>query len=65
MQFKDIYGQEQLKQKLIQTAQSGRISHAQLFLGPEGSGTLPLALAYSQYINCLQIQIVVENAAHV
>jgi DNA polymerase-3 subunit delta' len=54
MQFKDIYGQEQLKQKLIQTANSGRISHAQLFLGPEGSGALPLAIAYSQYINCLQ-----------
>ncbi|MES2559185.1 MAG: hypothetical protein V4590_05560 [Bacteroidota bacterium] len=54
MQFKDIYGQDQLKQKLIQTANSGRISHAQLFLGPEGSGTLPLAIAYSQYINCLQ-----------
>jgi DNA polymerase-3 subunit delta' len=53
MQFKDIYGQEQLKQKLIQTANSGRISHAQLFLGPEGSGSLPLAIAYSQYINCL------------
>ncbi len=54
MQFKDIYGQETLKQKLIQTANSGRISHAQLFLGPEGAGTLPLAIAYSQYINCLQ-----------
>ncbi len=54
MQFKNIYGQEDLKQKLIQTANSGRISHAQLFLGPEGSGTLPLAIAYSQYINCLQ-----------
>jgi DNA polymerase-3 subunit delta' len=53
MQFKDIFGQEQLKQKLIQTANSGRISHAQLFLGPEGSGALPLAIAYSQYINCL------------
>jgi DNA polymerase-3 subunit delta' len=54
VQFKNIYGQEDLKQKLIQTANSGRISHAQLFLGPEGSGTLPLAIAYSQYINCLQ-----------
>ena len=54
MLFKDIYGQETLKEKLIQTANSGRISHAQLFLGPEGAGTLPLAIAYSQYINCLQ-----------
>lgn len=53
MLFKDIFGQEHLKQKLIQTAKSGRISHAQLFLGPEGSGALPLAIAYAQFINCL------------
>lgn len=54
MQFKDVFGQDQLKNSLIQTVKSGRISHAQLFLGPEGSGTLPLAVAYAQYINCLQ-----------
>ena len=30
----------------------GRISHAQLFLGPEGSGALPMALAYAQYLVC-------------
>ncbi|MCU0441168.1 MAG: hypothetical protein MUE96_02095 [Bacteroidia bacterium] len=53
MQFSSIYGQEELKQKLIQSAVNGRISHAQLFLGPEGSGALPLAIAYAQYINCL------------
>ncbi len=34
------------------SADSGRISHAQLFVGPEGSGTLPMALAYAQYIIC-------------
>ncbi len=28
------------------------VSHAQLFLGPAGSGKLPLALAYAQYILC-------------
>ena len=52
MQFKDIVGQQAIKEKLIQTVQNGRISHTQLFLGPEGVGTLPLALAYAQYINC-------------
>ena len=30
------------------------MSHAQLFLSPEGSGALPLAIAYAQYINCLE-----------
>ena len=34
-------------------AQTGRISHTQLFLGSEGSGNLALALAYAQYVNCL------------
>eukprot|EP01137_Pigoraptor_chileana_P010974 Opistho-2@61168 len=52
MQFKDIIGQESLKQHLIQTVVENRVSHAQLFLAPEGSGGLSLAIAYAQYINC-------------
>ncbi|MBD3748291.1 MAG: hypothetical protein IE931_02240 [Sphingobacteriales bacterium] len=52
MQFKDIVGQEAVKKHLIQTVKDERISHAQLFLGPEGSGSLALALAYAQYISC-------------
>lgn len=53
MQFKDIIGNQKLKDKLIELAQSGRISHTQLFLGAEGSGNLAMALAFAQYINCL------------
>jgi len=52
MQFSEIIGQSAVKQKLINTFRDGRLSHAQLFLGPEGCGTLALAIAYSQYINC-------------
>lgn len=52
MQFKDIPGHYQIKQKLIQTVVDQRVSHAQLFYGPEGSGKLALAIAYAQYINC-------------
>lgn len=52
MKFSDIIGQEPLKQRLIRTVLDNRVSHAQLFLGPEGSGKLALALAYAQYINC-------------
>src|SRR5690554_2032778 len=52
MHFKDIIGQEQLKAQLIKTVNDGRVSHAQLFLGNAGSGALPLAVAYAQYINC-------------
>lgn len=52
MQFKDIIGQEEVKQKLRLSVQENRVPHAQLFLGPEGNGKLPLALAYAQYILC-------------
>lgn len=52
MRFSDIIGQDYIKDKLRQSADSGRISHAQLFTGEYGSGTLALALAYAQYINC-------------
>lgn len=52
MQFKDIFGQEVLKKRLIQSVQDNRVSHAQLFLGPTGSGSLALAVAYAQYLNC-------------
>ncbi len=52
MQFKDIIGQTAVKQRLIQSVRENHVSHAQLFLGPAGSGKLPLALAYAQYILC-------------
>ncbi|WP_421945538.1 ATP-binding protein [Pedobacter sp.] len=54
MQFKEIIGQERIKQQLVQTVKENRISHAQLFLSPQGAGALPLAIAYAQYINCLE-----------
>jgi len=52
MLFKEIIGQTSVKQKLIQTVKDSRVSHAQLFFGPEGSGNLALAIAYAQFINC-------------
>jgi DNA polymerase-3 subunit delta' len=52
MLFKEIIGQERTKNQLIKTVKDSRIAHAQLFLGPEGSGKLALAIAYAQYINC-------------
>ena len=52
MLFKEIIGQERVKNQLIKTVKDSRIAHAQLFIGPEGSGKLALAIAYAQYINC-------------
>ena len=52
MFFRDVIGQEETKQRLIQEVSEGRIPHAQLICGPEGVGKLPLALAYARYISC-------------
>ncbi|MBA3972176.1 MAG: hypothetical protein H0X46_08535, partial [Bacteroidetes bacterium] len=40
MQFKEIIGQQAIKERLVRSVKEGRISHAQLFLGPQGSGSL-------------------------
>ncbi|MCK5440297.1 MAG: DNA polymerase III subunit delta' [Maribacter sp.] len=52
MLFKEILGLTHIKKHLASSANEGRIPHAQMFVGPEGSGTLPMALAYAQYIIC-------------
>ena len=52
MQFKDIEGQQVLVNRLTEIIDAGRISHAQLFLGPTASGSLALAVAYAQYLCC-------------
>jgi DNA polymerase-3 subunit delta' len=50
--FKEIIGQNEVKRRLIQTVREQRISHAQLFYGPEGSRKLAMAMAYARFINC-------------
>lgn len=52
MQFKNIIGQEELKRHLIRSVDQGRVSHAQLFTGAAGQGSLALAVAYFQYLCC-------------
>ncbi|MEJ6582839.1 MAG: DNA polymerase III subunit delta' [Crocinitomicaceae bacterium] len=52
MQFSDVIGQSELKAQLIHEVVADKISHAQLFLGKPGYGTLPLALAFVQFIMC-------------
>ena len=52
MLFSNIIGQENIKNHLIKTIENERIPHAQLFIAPTGSGALPLAIAYAQYILC-------------
>jgi len=52
MKFSEIPGQKEIIGKLIGSVISERVSHAQLFKGPEGCGSLALALAYAQYVSC-------------
>lgn len=52
MQFNQIIGQADTKQHLAEMVQHNRLSHALLFLGKEGSGALPLAIAFAQYVVC-------------
>ncbi len=52
MLFANVIGQEFLKNHLTTSVDTGRIAHAQLFVGKAGSGTLAMAIAYAQYILC-------------
>lgn len=52
MKFRDIPGHKVVIQKLIRSVSEERVSHAQLFTGPEGCGSLALALAYAQFVSC-------------
>ena len=55
MLFSEVLGQKHIKNHLTTSVDAGRIAHAQLFVGPEGCGTLPMALAYAQYILCSNV----------
>lgn len=55
MQFSDVIGQQDAKKHLAEMIGQNRLSHALLFTGKEGSGALPLAIAFSQYIMCEKV----------
>src|ERR1700750_1274403 len=53
MLFADVIGQQNAKKHLLEMVEQNRLSHALLFLGKEGGGALPLALAFAEYISLL------------
>ncbi len=55
MLFYEIIGQHAVKQSLADLVAHNRLSHALLFLGKEGNGSLQLALAFSQYLLCEKV----------
>jgi DNA polymerase-3 subunit delta' len=52
MNFSQIPGQKDIIEKLLRSVHEERVSHAQIFAGNEGCGSLALALAYARYISC-------------
>ena len=70
MEFSEVLGHEHIKSYLKKRVDTGRIAHAQLFVGPEGSGTLPMALAYASYLlkasarSTESHQLMMENFTH-
>jgi DNA polymerase III subunit delta' len=64
MLFKDVIGQQEVKQHLVEMVQHNRLSHALLFLGKEGSGALPLALAFANYICSIPSSTATEPASN-
>lgn len=52
MQFKDIVGQQAIKERLMGLIKENRLPHALLLWGNEGIGKLALAVALAQYLLC-------------
>ncbi len=54
MLFRDVMVNSALKSQLISLINSGRVSHAQLFVSQPGNHAFALAVAYAQYLLCSQ-----------
>lgn len=52
MNFSQIPGQKAVIDRLRASVAENRVSHALLFIGPEGSGKFAIALAFARYISC-------------
>ena len=52
MRYAEVVGHAALGAKLRESVRGGRVAHAQLFEGKEGSGALALARAHAQYLTC-------------
>lgn len=63
MLFKDIIAQDEVKNHLVQMVNQNRLSHALLLLGKEGSGALPLAIAFANYVSLFSPEAVAAESA--
>ena len=51
MNFDNIIGHTHTKKYLLEGIANGRVAHTQLFVGSDGIGTLPMAIAYATETN--------------
>jgi len=56
MKFSEVIGQQAVKDRIRASVGENRVAHTQLFLGQEGAGALPLAIAFAQYLSCTNRQ---------
>ena len=56
MLLNQVAGQQMAKEGLLRMWQNDHLPHAMLFSGAEGTGGLPLALAFAQFIFCTNKQ---------
>ncbi len=56
MDFSHVIGQKHIKSHLETTLKNGRIPHAQLFVGNNGSGLLTTVIAYAKGILCSELE---------
>ena len=56
MYMKQVVGQHRAKSGLTAMWEQQKIPHALLFVGNDGTGGLPLALAFAQYVFCTNRQ---------
>ncbi|HOZ29798.1 MAG TPA: DNA polymerase III subunit delta [Bacteroidales bacterium] len=52
MKFEKVIGQYEIKEKLVQSFTTNRLSHSYLFYGIPGTGKLSLAIAFAQFLSC-------------
>jgi len=52
MKFSEIIGQENVKERLYDMIDQGKVPHALMFTGIEGCGILPLAISFAQKLLC-------------
>lgn len=64
MNWDEIVGQQKTIAQLKDAIDENRVSHAQLFIGEEGYGLLPLAMAYAQEILKRENPHAAQKVAH-